>query len=332
MPEIHQWRDIEAGFNHGLLLGNGASVAVDAGFSYGSLFEEAARLGHLTPPVRDVFNRFDANDFEFVLRRLWQAKIVNEALGIEPGRVEEAYQEVRTALISTIRDVHVSYEEATPHLNLIYQFMQRFETVVCLNYDLIVYWAALHGNNSLGQWFKDCFVKGTFREDWDTVRAPYGRAQGSTLFFYPHGNLVLARRKTSLEGKISVQRTYNLLEEIFDSWESGALVPIFVCEGTSAHKLNSIRDSSYLQRVYREVMPAVGESLVVYGWSMSAQDNHIVECLKKGNIRRVAFSVFSDDQELAEEIEGRLTAAGVREVLFFDSSSEGCWNNPIVEG
>ena len=133
MPEIYQWRDIEEGFTHGLLLGNGASVAVDAGFSYGSLFDEAARLGHLTPQVLNVFDRLGVNDFEFVLRRLWQAKIVNQALEIEPGRVEEAYQEVRSSLISTIRDVHVSYEEATPHLGLIYRFMQRFETVVSLN-------------------------------------------------------------------------------------------------------------------------------------------------------------------------------------------------------
>lgn len=331
MPEIHQWRDIEAGFNHGLLLGNGASVAVDSGFSYGSLFEEASRLGFLTPPVLDVFKRFGANDFEFVLRRLWQAKIVNDALEVEPGRVEEAYQEVRSALISTIREVHVSYEEATPHLSLISSFMQRFETVVSLNYDLIVYWAALYGNNILGSWFKDCFNRGAFREDWDAVRVPYGRADGSTLFFYPHGNLVLARQEPSVEGKIAVNRAHNLLDEIFNRWEGGTLVPIFVCEGTSGHKLNSIQNSNYLQRVYREVMPTVGESLVVYGWSMAGQDNHIFESLKKGNIKRVAFSVFGNDQVFAEDIEERLTAAGIREVLFYDSFSEGCWNNPVAE-
>jgi hypothetical protein len=209
--------------------------------------------------------------------------------------------------------------------------MQRFETVVSLNYDLIVYWAAQHGNNSLGQWFKDCFVRGTFREDWDTVRAPYGRAEGSTLYFYPHGNLVLARREPSAEGKVSVRNADNLLGEIFIRWEGGDLVPIFVCEGTSDHKVNSIRASSYLQRVYREVMPAIGESLVVYGWSMSAQDNHILESLKRGSIRRVAFSVFGNDQEFADAIEERLTAAGIREVLFFDSTSDGCWNNPVTE-
>ena len=330
MPEILQWRDIEADFHHGLLLGNGASVAVDRDFGYGSLFEEASRLGYLPPPVLDVFNRFGVNDFEFVLRRLWQAKIVNEALEIEPGRVEKAYQNVRSALISTIRDVHVPYDEAIPHLSRIYPFMQRFETIISLNYDLIVYWAALYGNSVLGRWFKDCFVGDTFRDDWNVVREPYG-ADGSTLFFYPHGNLVLARQEPSIEGKVSVRFANNLLQEIFERWESETQVPIFICEGTSEHKLKAIHDSNYLQVVYREVIPSIGESLVVYGWSMSGQDNHIVDCLKRGNIRRVAFSIFGNNQKFAEEIKERLTAAGIREVLFFDSASEGCWNNPAAE-
>ena len=208
--------------------------------------------------------------------------------------------------------------------------MQRFETVVSLNYDLIVYWAALYGNNILGRWFKDCFVDGVFREDWNAAREPYG-AEGSTLFFYPHGNLVLARREPSDEGKISVRNANNLLGEIFNRWEGGTLIPIFICEGTSGHKFNSIKDSGYLHRVYREVMPAIGESLVVYGWSMSGQDNHIIDSLKRGNIQRVAFSVYGNDQRFAAEIEERLTSAGVREVVFFDSVSEGCWNNPAAE-
>ncbi len=60
---IFQWDDIEAEFHHGLLLGNGARVAVDSGFSYGSHFDEGTSLGHITAPVQDIFDRFITNDF-----------------------------------------------------------------------------------------------------------------------------------------------------------------------------------------------------------------------------------------------------------------------------
>jgi hypothetical protein len=164
-------------------------MAVHAGFGYASLFEEAARLGHMREQVQNVFKSFKTTDFELVLRRLWHATLVNQALGIPRGPVEDAYESVRTALIATIRATHVSHADTKPHLEHIYRFMQRFKTVVSLNYDLIVYWAAMLGNKSLGSWFKDAFIRDGFRDDWETVRTPY-RAEGATLFFYPHGNLV----------------------------------------------------------------------------------------------------------------------------------------------
>jgi hypothetical protein len=140
MTKVRQWEELKDDFEAGsLILGNGSSMAVSDKFGYGSLFEEATKLGHLTKSVQKVFESFDVEDFELVLRRLWQAKKVNEALGIEVDVVDESYQRVRKALISTVRDVHVSYQEAEEHLEHIYQFMKPFKKVVSLNYDLIVY-------------------------------------------------------------------------------------------------------------------------------------------------------------------------------------------------
>jgi hypothetical protein len=139
MPDIVEWNDIKDDFvDGGLLLGNGSSVAVSRSFAYESLFEEAKRLGYLTAPVQGVFDKFGVEDFELVLRRLWQAKLVNEALGLPHGPVEVAYEKVRNALISTIRNIHVSHEDAEPHLENIYKFMSQFNKVISLNYDLIV--------------------------------------------------------------------------------------------------------------------------------------------------------------------------------------------------
>jgi hypothetical protein len=327
MAQIHQWNEIKERFTEGLVLGNGASMAIHRGFGYAGLFEAAQENAFITPEVAGVFAAFGVNDFELVLRRLWQAKVVNETLGVAAGRVEEAYTQVRTALIETVRHVHISHDDAAVHLKPIYTFMQGFQTVVSLNYDLIVYWAAMQSRDALGSWFKDCFVKGTFTEDWETMREPYGRAAGATLFFYPHGNLALARGLDDEEGKLTA-RGQDLLSRVLEVWESGEAVPLFVCEGTSEHKVKSIKSSSYLQRVNREVIPNIGHSLVIYGWGLAEQEQHILNSLRQSDCGRVAVSVYGGNEEYMRHAEKTLRDIGVTEVVFFDSASPGCWNNP----
>jgi hypothetical protein len=325
--KIYQWNEIKERFTEALLLGNGASMAIHRGFGYASLFEAAQENSFITPEVAGVFAAFGINDFELVLRRLWQAKVVNETLGIAAGRVEEAYVQVRTALIQTVRQVHISHDDAAVHLKPIYTFMQGFQTVVSLNYDLIVYWAAMQSRDALGNWFKDCFVNGIFTDDWESMRKPYGRAAGATLFFYPHGNLALARAIDDEEGKLPA-RGQDLLSRVLEVWESGEAVPLFVCEGTSEHKVKSIKSSPYLQRVNREVIPNIDHSLVIYGWGLAEQEQHILNSLKQSRCERVAVSVYGGNQEYMRHAEQTLHGIGVTEVVFFDAASPGCWNNP----
>lgn len=46
MP-MSKWNDIKNHFGHGLILGNGASMAVHPGFGYRSLYDAARENGHL---------------------------------------------------------------------------------------------------------------------------------------------------------------------------------------------------------------------------------------------------------------------------------------------
>jgi len=328
MTKIHQWNDIKDSFTDGLLLGNGSSMAIHPDFGYGSLFEAAQENGHLTAPVAAVFDAFGVNDFELVLRRLWQAKVVNFTLDVPAGPVEEAYLQVRTALIATVRDVHITHEDALTHLKPIYTFMHTFKTVVSLNYDLLVYWAVMQSRGDLGNWLKDCFGKGgAFPDEWEYMRRPY-YAAGATLVFYPHGNLVLARDFDESERKISTGGFQDLLGQILDEWESGKAVPLFVCDGTSEQKVKSISGSSYLQRVYREVLPAMGDSLVIYGWAMGEQEAHILQKLKQGRPQRIAVSVYQGNEQYMRHVADKLQEANLPEPVFFDSASPGCWHNP----
>lgn len=328
MAEIREWKDIKAQFTHGLLLGNGASISVHPGFGYGSLYEEAQRHEYLTPEVAAVFKAFGIEDFELVLRRLWHAKVVNQKLEIPSGPVEEAYRQVRTALISTVRKVHISHEDAKPSLTPIYRFMSGFETVVSLNYDLLVYWALMQGMNEYPGRFKDCFYNRQFLENWEEWREPIGR---TTLVFYPHGNLSLCRGIDQQESKLSAAPGQDLLTKILAVWERGARVPLFVCEGTAEHKLKSIGTSAYLQRVYSEVLPKLGESLVIYGWGMGEQEKHILQKLRHARCRRVAVSVHGGNTESVRHAEQRLQSMGVEEIVFFNSASPGCWNNLVAD-
>lgn len=328
--EIQKWNDIKADFKDGLLLGNGASMAVHKEFNYGSLFEAAQERGHLTPQVAAIFDAFKVNDFELVLRSLWQAKVVNEKLGERVTKVVEAYHEVRTALIATVRDVHISHEDALPHLEPIYTFMHQFKTVVSLNYDLLVYWALMQSHGELGIWIKDCFGKGgAFADDWEARREPY-YADGTTLVFYPHGNLVLARNFDQSERKITTKGFQDLLGQILAEWENEEAVPLFVCDGTSDHKVKSIAGSSYLQTVYREVLPKMGQSLTIYGWAIADQEEHILQKLKQARPHRIAVSVFQKEEAYMERVRNKLRGAGLPVPVFFDSASPGCWNNPDV--
>lgn len=303
-------------------------MAVYQGFTYGSLFEEAKRRGHIDSSVQLVFDSFKTEDFELVLRRLWYAVVVNQALNVTPGKVETAYEQVRNALIKTIRDVHVPYTLMTGHLEPIASFMRNFRTVISLNYDLIVYWAFMLSNDKEpAHQFKDAFlVGGIFTEDWESLRQPYKEIEDATLVFYPHGNISIVRDEVYGEKKMKAGGD-KLLDQIINAWESGKSVPVFVCEGTSGHKIKSINGSVYLQRVYREVIPSINESLVIYGWGIGEQESHLLDKLRRNTPLRVAVSVFNKDQSYIRHATTRLEGVGIKEIHFFDSASSGCWNN-----
>ncbi len=316
MTKVKQWEEIKDDFEAGsLILGNGASMAVSDKFGYDSLFDEAAKLGHLSKAVQKVFESFDVEDFELVLRRLWQAKKVNEALDIEVAVVDKSYQQVRTALIETVRDTHVSYQEAEEHLEHIYLFMKSFKNVVSLNYDLIVYWAAMLGNRVLGPWFKDCFTPSYFATYWKDYREPY-RAKGATLFLYPHGNLVLHHHEFSSIKKITVGQTDDLLESIIGKWEQKDLAPAFVCEGTKESKAQSISSCDYLEKVFYEVLPNLEPNLVIYGWAMAEQDEHLLEQISKSQPEKVAVSVYKKDDVFMGRVKKQLKSIGIKDVVF----------------
>ncbi|WP_313080098.1 DUF4917 family protein [Atlantibacter sp.] len=328
---IRPWSELAQSYNGTILLGNGASIAVSPRFAYRSLLECVRQRESLAEDARRLFDFFETEDFELILRIVWQASNVNKFLQIEDARTHEAYVSVRDCLIQAVRDVHPEHHEVSGQLPCIYDFLKRFDTVISLNYDLIVYWVMTYGLDIPDRHkFKDCFLgRGVFAEDWQRLRAPYGDEQSSTLVFYPHGSLVLCRNRVEQEHKIHI-RGAGLLESILDRWRSEEVVPLFVSEGTYKQKVNSIQNSFYLSTVYREVLTEPRESLVILGWGMGEHDVHLLKRMAGTGIQRVAVSVFKRNQAYccrATQLIKDNLGQDVR-IEFFDSESPGCWNKP----
>jgi hypothetical protein len=334
--DIKEWQDLEDKGWNSLLLGNGASIAVSGKFSYGTLYEVAKKYKSFRGAEK-IFDGLDTKDFERVLLACWYAQVVNNSLGLEQSSKKTlgVYECVRDALIRSVKKVHPSHDEILTALERISLFMSKFGVVFSLNYDLIVYWAAMLRNRKNGYRFKDCFLGGgLFCGDVDDVRRRFAPEKGTrdTLIFYPHGNLVISDDFSYNERKVVVDGGGDLLTTIGKEWKENNLKPVFVSEGTSSEKLASIGRSRYLTIVYERLIPTkVGEGLVVYGWWMQDNDRHILDAIKLGSMNRMAVSVFrsKDPFSYCRHVMDSLEKAGIDvKPEFFWSDSPGCWNNP----
>lgn len=277
---------------------------------------------------------FETNDFELILRLVWHAKLVNNHLGVVDTKTDNAYENIKTALINIVNEVHCEYSKIVDQLPQLYQFTKQFKTIVSLNYDLILYWTLMYGNReSDGHKFKDCFQSGgIFSSSWQNMREPIYHQKEVTLTFYQHGNLSIFRDINNSEIKLHSDGSDNLLNVITKQW-TDEKIPLFVAEGTDTKKLESIKSSPYLTTIFYEVLPDLitqKANLVIYGWSMGEQEKHLVTQIFKGkSLGKVAISTFDKKQEECHRISMLINdITSETKIEFFDSQSSGCWNNP----
>ena len=330
--EIKEWKEIHKDYERGaLLLGNGASIAVNSQFDYTSLLDYLKKEKLFDDAISQLFKSFNTKDFELILRLLWQASKVNNALLIKDKTTYQAYHRVRENLIKAIRDIHPSYSTVLPQLGTINNFLKKFNTVISLNYDLIVYWAMmLRLDTGDGHYLKDCFKRHRFDDSLGDFKELEDKEELTTFVFYPHGNLALARNIFGEETKLKRRGDTELLDVIFNSWESGNVIPLFVSEGTKKQKIKDITRSHYLNTVYREVLPSLEGNLVIYGWGFGKQDFHLLEKIGAyRNINKVAVSVYNNDEEYCDKVIPILRKYLGKQIQidFFHSHSSGAWNN-----
>lgn len=343
---IQLWGDIKDQFdNAAIILGNGASIAFDTfdnpRFNYLSLFEEAKKKQLITPEAEQIFCQFSTTDFEQVLLKLWQASQINEILNVKSNEVDKAYVHIQSALIRVVQHIHGSFsewrtqqEEFSAKIANAAKFLKDFRTIISLNYDCLLYWIILKGNDEEhGNWFKDTFTSnGESHSDWSELRNPRN-AKGTSLVLYPHGCLCLAINQNSTVIKLSLPKnlTTDLISHIANEWQKKSVVPLFVCEGLTDHKLMRIKSNPYLARVYNELscLNSYGKQVVIYGWDMSGQDIHILKAIKRNNIEKIAISIFNKDESFYSRVSKLLLQyfpkLNESQIFFFDATSPSCW-------
>ena len=141
----------------GLLVGNGASIAIWPEFRYSSIYTVASKaIAH--PLSRDdikLFGAFKTQNFEQVLAALKTAGTVTDALGLDPSPLGERYDSIQRALFEAVHAVHVPWDDVSEAIiPALFTALRRYKYVYSTNYDLLLYWASMHQG---GRRFLDYF-------------------------------------------------------------------------------------------------------------------------------------------------------------------------------
>jgi hypothetical protein len=303
----------------GILIGNGASIAVWDQFIYSSIYEIALtdQITHpLSPADQALFAAFDNTiNFEQILSALATARKVNLSLGMNIDLIQNRYQSIQTSLIETIHKLHVPWTAVpTQTLETIGTELRNYKYVYSTNYDLLIYWAVMQaGPNG----FVDYFFQREFDlEDTDVID------ENCTRVLYLHGGLHLYRLPTG----VTLKRRQGAFQNLLNVFGTPVpyypdAVPLFITEGEPSSKLNSINQSQYLAFAFREFMEHKG-NLVVFGHSLSDYDDHIVKAINSWGPRRLAIGLLpSTALRISRQKTTLLAKLPETEVFFFDATT-----------
>ncbi|MDQ3234419.1 MAG: DUF4917 family protein [Pseudobdellovibrionaceae bacterium] len=327
-----------------LLLGNGFSVGLRPDiFSYRSMTEKSK---HLSPELQKAFNALQTVDFEEVIRDMETSAKICGIYAVSNNFAELA-KELRQALIQTIADHHPNLPNEIPDekFEACVRFLKNFKSVYTLNYDMLLYWVLMRDNLTPGRLPQTADI----RDDGFAYNGEdFLNWSGDSKYqvHYLHGALHLFER-VELE-KLNYSKTRLPLKEQFTDliFESN-LLPLFVTEGDSEKKLARINRCGYLNRCIRSLRsiggaksPNIPGAFFVYGASLAATDNHIVEALADNNCRDFYIGIYGDPGSAANKalMNNARRIKNLREqnrrtakIIFFDSGSAAVWDGQALK-
>ncbi len=286
--ELEDWNALNASTPcSGLLLGNGASMAVWHDFYYDSLFEKAKSVAEkpLSQTELSVFDALGTRNFEHALSALKTASKVNKALAINSASPRKRYYAIKEALINSTQDVHIPWRLMQANtLTCWQQELARYATVYCSNYDLLTPWAVMQAPKQ----FNDLFSRPDATFELDSALSK----SKATRVLYLHGALHLVKNQEGKARKILANEA-TLLSNFAINHSISALddVPLFVSESGSDDKRKSIRHSDYLSFCHEQLM-SHKDALCIFGHSLGEQDQHLINAVRQAPLKTLCISIY----------------------------------------
>lgn len=332
-----------------LVLGNGFSIAQNPkAFSYLALRDRALQKGQISPLAQRLFTGLNTPDFESVIEACTASARTLRILRDDPADAEAEMldleaSKLKEALAVVLAGLHPERPSDVDEsaYRRVYRFLARFNKIYTMNYDLLLYWALMKGQdpdfaNEVGgarvcdDGFRDPGHDSSF-VTWDHLHS--SRTQ---CVYYLHGALHIFRNAAGLQKHTWSRTDIPLIDQIRAQLDSGYF-PLYVSEGTSAEKLTRIHSSDYLARGLRS-LAETRSGMLVFGLSFSPNDEHLIKAIVESGILRLAISMHGDpksEENLAlmrrgDAVKARRIAYSSKrplEVRFFDSQSVPLWDD-----
>jgi hypothetical protein len=309
------WPDLAGEFTQAALLcGNGLSVNVWPDFAYASLFDHAREDG-MTAEDLALFG--DTENFERALSDLNTAIHVNETLGQATLAIYERYRSIQRGLGRAVRAVHLIRSQVPDTtLKAIREELLRYEWIFSTSYDLLLYWAMGCGGSFTP--FIDHFRGPRLQFDPDHADV----FAGQVPVYFLHGALHLVVGGSGDTWKLRRGSMQTVLDQFGEPIDGDPHArPLLVTEGTARDKLRAIEGNAYLTHSL-QTLRARELPLVVFGSSLGAHDDHLLDALNEHPRRTIAVSLRPDKRRtLAGRQADIYTRLETDELYFFDATT-----------
>ena len=317
-----------------LILGNGFSIAFRPDiFSYKSLTDLIK-----SPEIINLFDRLGTKDFEYVMRRLTDAREmvmaypenekINTGMGIH-------LDQLREMLIEVISDSHPvsSREIDDEQYESCRLFLENFENgnKYTFNYDLLLYWVYMHFKDeklTIGDGFGNSFHNDVTIVTWDISRAEKQNV------YYLHGAMHLFNDKGIIRKFSWANSGRPITDQVCASIDA-ARYPMFISEGTKEHKLLRIRDCSYLDHAFHS-LDDIDDNLFIFGHSLGDEDDHVFNRINSNkNLKNIFISIFDDDnspnnQRTMNKANRWIRRNPDKNYYFYHAESANVWETPAT--
>lgn len=287
---VFHWESIADSFDDAnLFLGNGFSISLCNRLSYNSLFDKF-RLS-AGKELLEIFTIFKTHNFELIIQILKNSESINKILDQPSEKIEPLIIKLREGLIKSIQENHPSHSEINySQLFALGTELMEFKDIFTTNYDVFLYKTILQiisdcQDKKYKIPYQDCFYEEISATElkFSNIK-PYQDARNvyylhGALFIYNYKNQGSSYKLRRLE-QIRLEYVQLIKREIDNN-----NFPIFVAEGDSDDKLNTIHNNIYLNFCAGELMKSV-RNIVFYGFSFGDSDKHIIDFVKKSKIKK----------------------------------------------